>query len=498
MKLKDMFRKNITIKKRLVISNILMILVPVLITVFIGFVCLGIIWASIRYGAGLGFEDSEDFYRASRGISMLVERSLTDENHRDQAEGAHKDKVKDLEAISKILDKNAMALRVDSSGETIYRYGRANPDDETLMNAIEGLGGKGFVSNGNRELYVRQAEIDGKVYNIAIFASPSELSYGTLKVAIAFSAIILLFAVFFSILLTNRFLTKFVFRKIEGPLDILSKGVRQISDGNLEHRIDYSYKDEFAPVCADFNEMAARLKASVERTEQHEQSRKELLVGVSHDLRSPLTSIRAYVEGLLDGVAKTPEAQRGYLEIIRDKTEDIDRMLVKIFLFSKMELGEYPDNPELLHLDDEVHQLVRAVGTEYEEKGLVLSVGDLVTATVSADPDQLRRVLINIMENSAKYKTKDVGTLTISLREKDGGYCLSLCDDGPGVSEDTLPHLFEVFYRSDPSRQNPQSGSGLGLAIAANAIRRMNGTIEAKIRENGGLEIAIWLPKSEE
>lgn len=490
MKIKEIFTKNITIKKRLVISNILMIFVPVVITAFIGLVCVGIIWFSVRYGAGLGFEDSEDFYKASRSISVIVEKSLK--------EGTHNNLAEDLAEISGMLDKNALALSVDASGENIYWYGHTTDADKTLLKSVAALGGEGFVSNGSRELYVHPSEIDGTVYRIAIFASPSELSYSTLKVAIVFSTIILLSAVFFSILLTNRFLTKFVFQKIERPLDILSDGVRQISDGNLEHRIEYNYQDEFAPVCADFNEMAARLKASVELTEQHEQSRKELLVGISHDLRSPLTSIRAYVEGLLDGVAKTPEAQRGYLETIKVKAGAIDRMLAKIFLFSKMELGEYPDNPELLHLDDEVRQLVRALGTEYEEKGLVLSVGELVPATVSADPDQLRRVLANIMENSLKYKTKGMGTLTISLQEEDRGYRLSLCDDGPGVTEDALSHLFEVFYRSDPSRQNPHRGSGLGLAIAANAVQRMKGTIEAKISENGGLEIVICLPKAEE
>ncbi|MGC4020198.1 MAG: ATP-binding protein [Muricomes sp.] len=144
-----------------------------------------------------------------------------------------------------------------------------------------------------------------------------------------------------------------------------------------------------------------------------------------------------------------------------------------------------------------MRQLIRAVQTEYEEKGLMLSIESLVPATVYADPDQLRRVLINIMENSAKYKTKDIGTLTFSLRKEKEGYCLSLCDDGPGVPAEALPHLFEVFYRSDPSRQNPHRGSGLGLAIAANAIQRMNGTIRAQAGENGGLEIDIYLPAEE-
>ena len=490
MIIKTIFNKKITIKNRLVISNILMIIVPVVITSFLGIICAGILWFVVTSGTGLGFNDSEDFYKASRGISMIIEKSLKEDKHANLME--------DLARISGILDKNAMALSVDSSGQTLYQYGQATEADGILMEAEAILGGKGFVSNGTRELYVQQVENNGAVYRIAIFASPSELSHRTLKVVLVILAFILMFAILISILITNRFLTKFVFQKIEHPLDILSDGVRQISDGNLEHRIVYDCQDEFAPICADFNEMAARLKASVELTKQHEQSRKELLAGISHDLRSPLTSIRAYVEGLLDGIAKTPETQKGYLKIIKNKAEDIDRMLSKIFLFSKMELGEYPDNPELLRLDDEVRQFIRALGMEYEEKGLVLSANALVPATVSADPDQLRRVLTNIMENSAKYKTKDTGTLTIYLREDNGGYRLSFCDDGPGVPKEALSHLFEVFYRSDPSRQNPHRGSGLGLAIAANAILRMKGTIEAKTGKNGGLEIVIWLPKAEE
>lgn len=490
MKIKILSKRNITIKKRLMISNILMILVPVLITAFIGLVCVGIIVFFIRYGTEFGFEDSEDFYRTSESISVIVEKSL--------AEGTHANLAENLEEISALLDKNAIALSVEYAGETIYRYGSVTESDKFLLEAVAALGGAGFVSNGNRELYVAQSSVNGNEYRVAIFSSPSEISYSTIKVSLILSAIILTVAVILSIVLTNRFLTRFVFRRIRQPLDILTHGVRQISSGNLEHRIDYAGEDEFSSVCADFNEMAARLKAAEGRTQQHEQSRRELLAGVSHDLRSPLTSIRAYVEGLLDGVAKTPEIQRGYLETIKNKAEDINRMLSKIFLFSKMELGEYPDNPETLRLDDEIRQLLRAVGAEYEEKGLRLFAGDLVPAAVSVDPEQLRRVLVNIMENSVKYKIKDTGTLTFSLREENGGCRLCLYDDGPGVSEEVLPHLFEAFYRSDRSRQNPNHGSGLGLAIAANTIQRMGGTIEAKAGKHGGLEIVICLPKAEE
>jgi signal transduction histidine kinase len=389
-------------------------------------------------------------------------------------------------------------LVVDSSDTSVFRYGQSTDADALLLSAVDLLGGEGFVSDGSRELYVYNTKIEDTEYRISVFATPVELSYNSLKFAIALSTMILMLTVLFSIIFTNRFLTKFVLQKIEQPLDILSDGVHQISEGNLQYRIKYTAKDEFAPICADFNEMAARLEASVNQLHQHEQSRKELLVGVSHDLRSPLTSIRAYVEGLLDGVAKTPEAQERYLVTIKNKAHDIDQMLAKLFLFSKLELGEYSDNPELLRLDDEIRQLVSAVDSEYSEKGLIISIETLTPAIVSADPDQLRGILINIMENSQKYKIKEVGNLTISIREEIGGYKLSLHDDGPGVPEDALPHLFEVFYRSDPSRQNPNRGSGLGLAIVATAVSRMNGTIKAKNSENGGLEIVIWLPKAGE
>lgn len=467
-----------------------MILVPVVITALIGLACVGMVWYTVAHGTGLGIEHNDDFYLASQGISKMAESALRGATRAEQIDG--------LTDLSQLLDKNAMSLTVDADGENLYRYGNSADADSALRSAINELNGEGYVSNGERELYAHQVSINGTIYRISIFASHAELSYGTLKVVVALAVIILLFGIFMSILLTNRFLTKFVFQKIERPLDMLSEGVRQIRDGNLDHRIVYETEDEFAPICSDFNEMAVRLKESVDLTQQHEQSRKELLAGISHDLRSPLTSIRAYVEGLLDGVPKTPEAQRSYLETIKNKAEDIDRLVEELFMFSKMELGEYPDHPKLLRLDDEIRQLVSSVGPEYSGKGLQISTGTLSPATVSADPEQIRRVLVNILENSLKYKDKETGRLEISLREEKGGFALTLCDDGPGVPPESLPRLFDAFYRGDPARQNPNRGSGLGLSIVAGAVRHMNGKIHAEPGKDGGLAIVIWLPKAEE
>ena len=294
--------------------------------------------------------------------------------------------------------------------------------------------------------------------------------------------------------MTNRFLTRFVVRRIEEPLDLLSDGARRLGDGDLDYRITYTGKDEFAPVCGAFNEMAARLKESVERTRRDEESRKELLAGISHDLRSPLTSIRAYVEGLLDGVAKTEEAKQRYLRTIHTKAEDIDRLVSQLFLYSKLDLEGAPMEIRPIRLDEFVSSFVEEAAPDSRIHGLEITAAQLAPVTVSADPEQLRRVLSNILENSIKYKDKETGCLCITLEENGR---LTLADNGPGVPEEALPKLFDVFYRSDPARKNPAGGSGLGLAIASKAVQSMGGTISAYNVPDGGLAIKITLPKEE-
>ncbi len=477
-----------TIKKRLFISNILMILAPVAITLLIGLACIGSIWFIVTHESVFGFEDSEDFYQVSQQLALLVEHRLLEATE-DQGE-----KLKDL---GKLLENQSISLVVQSNDEDIYAYGNRSVHDPTLIDAVSEMKGEGLVRNQGRVLYMKPIEIDGDTFRILISGNQTEISYDSLTVVLAFTAIVLIFTIFLAILLTNRFLVKFVFQRIEEPLLILSNGVHQIMDGNLGHRIEYSQVDEFAPVCSDFNEMAVRLKQSVVLSQKQDQSRKELLAGISHDLRTPLTTIRAYVEGLQDGIPKTPEAKDAYLQTIRMKTEEITQMVSMLFVFSKMELGEYEGHPELLQLDDEIIQLVLAIAQEYKEKGLVILTDQLLSAKVFADPDQLRRVLMNIFENSLKYKEKAEGTLVISLTKKRNKYLLSLCDDGPGVPVESLPHLFEAFYRSDPARQNSFEGSGLGLAIAAKIIGQMQGEILARNVETGGLEIMVLLPEVE-
>lgn len=473
-----------TIKRRLFWSNILMIIVPVFSAALVGIFCIVFIWVALVTGGNLDFTDPEDFDRAG---FMITEAA---------AYGLEHDA--DFSSVEPLLESNGFSLQIRSAGEVVFQYGAMEAADSALIHAADSLEGNITISMNGRRLYAQQEQIRDKAYTLYLLGGETATGAAVdIKVAFVLSAVFVVWAVFLSIWVTNRFLTKFVFQKIARPLDILASGVHEIRDGNLDYRIHYTGQDEFSPICSDFNEMASRLQQSVELTQRQERSRRELIAGVSHDIRSPLTSIQAYVEGLLDGVAKTPAAQRRYLQTIKVKAENLAHIVSQLFLFSQMELGEYPEHPQLLRLDTVIEDTVSANGEDYEKKGLRVHM-ELAPTEIFADPLQVRRVITNILENSLKYKDRERGNVWIRLVSTEKGCQLTFLDDGPGVPEEALPHLFEVFYRSDPSRRNPDKGSGLGLAIVANAVRRMGGSVQAFCGEPRGLGIRMELPKGEE
>jgi signal transduction histidine kinase len=184
-----------------------------------------------------------------------------------------------------------------------------------------------------------------------------------------------------------------------------------------------------------------------------------------------------------------------YIRMIKTKAEDIDRMVAKIFLFSKMDLGDYPYDPEALEVNQEILSLVKATAEEYREKGLDVTITALARdVLIFADPVQLNSIFSNILENSWKYKTEEHVHVSIHTEVMGSEVFIYLADDGPGVPGNALDKLFDVFYRSDPSRNNPNKGSGLGLAITAKAVSRMGGSIHAEPSPAGGLCIIIKLP----
>jgi signal transduction histidine kinase len=309
------------------------------------------------------------------------------------------------------------------------------------------------------------------------------------------------FLVFFIVI--NGILSRRMTNKITMPLETLNRGVKQIQENNLSYRIEYHEDDEFRPVCEAFNQMAAQLEASTKQRLKDEANRRELLAGISHDLRTPLTAISGYLDGLESGVASTPEKQKNYLNTIKNNTAGMKHIIEQLFLFSKLDMNEFQFSPSRFNISLALSDMIEEIAEEYAARGLDITISEgPENVFVFADVMQLRRVIINILENSVSYREKETGHMEISIAGWNSFVQLRFADDGPGVNPEAIPDLFNAFYRTDPSRHTSDhgsadhrsAGSGLGLAISAKIIERSGGTIHAVNGNSGGLSIVINLP----
>lgn len=480
-----------TIKNRLSISNFLMIVIPAVLALVVLFFGITALWVPLVQQNNIGVQDLEDFETNSTFMLTQIEGKILETSQRGQ-----NPKISDVATSLRTLTGYTVQVK-DPSGE-IWTWG-IDPDDETntLREVADTLNRTGIISAGQRAVSVRNITTEQGLYRAYIYGYELNTMHWPAKNTVKYTLIFIFVCIIAIILVANRFLTRFTFNPIKSALTTLSEGVKQIKEGNLNVTLQYERNDEFKPVCEDFNDMARRLKASVDLVQKQENNRKELMASISHDLRSPLTSIKAYAEGLADNVASTPEMRAKYANMILTKSNELEHMISELFAFSKMDLDEYPYHPETVELGSFLQEFYTSEKDSYAEKGLVIELGAVEQqAPVWVDRFQLCRIMMNILDNSVKYKVQDKGHAVVSCHAVPGksAFQLQIVDDGPGVSEEALPRLFDVFYRSDAARRQPQKGSGLGLAIVQKLVQRMEGEVTASLVEPQGLAITITLP----
>ncbi|HBV53296.1 MAG TPA: sensor histidine kinase, partial [Clostridiales bacterium] len=219
-----------------------------------------------------------------------------------------------------------------------------------------------------------------------------------------------------------------------------------------------------------------------------------------HDLRTPLTSIKGYVSGLIDGIADSPEKRQKYLTTIYNTAEEMDRLVDDLFLFSKLDLDKVPFNFEHVEIGNYISQCCEELKFSLEKKKMCLAYANLCPnpVYVMLDRGQFARVLINIADNSAKYKKNEIGSFYVAVTEDNGEVLIALKDDGEGIDSSLTGKIFDSFYRNDPARTNPVKGSGLGLSIAKQIVTSHGGRIWAESNIGEGLTIYIALPVEEQ
>lgn len=337
-------------------------------------------------------------------------------------------------------------------------------------------------------------ESDGTVYDISITDSAD--SQGRVHV-MAKDLFISAFVILISVALVVGL---WVYRSIAVPLVKLKKATQNIKEGNLDFVLDVEGKDEFSELCQDFEEMRRRLKESTEEKSLIEKENRELISNISHDLKTPITAVKGYVEGIMDGVADTPEKMDRYVRTIYNKTNEMDHLINELTFYSKIDTNRIPYTFNKLNVEDYFEDCSEEVGLELETRGIELVYANYVEKDVMviADGEQIRRVIHNIISNAIKYMDKPKGIIQIRIKDVGDFIQIEIEDNGKGIGSKDLPYIFDRFYRTDVSRNSSKGGSGIGLSIVKKILEDHGGKVWATSRLGIGTIMYFVLRKYQE
>ena len=338
-----------------------------------------------------------------------------------------------------------------------------------------------------------QASDSGQmVYDISLPQSSSSQVKLMAKDMILTATIILVF--------TALSVGLWIYRSIAVPLVKLKKATKNIKEGNLDFVLEVEGNDEFSQLCQDFEEMRKRLKESTEEKILMDKENKELISNISHDLKTPITAVKGYVEGIMDGVADTPEKMDRYVRTIYNKTNEMDHLINELTFYSKIDTNRIPYTFSKLNVEDYFSDCAEELGLEMETRGIELVYANYVEKDVQviADGEQIRRVIHNIVSNAIKYMEKPRGIIQLRVKDVGDFIQVEIEDNGKGIAARDLPYIFDRFYRTDVSRNSSKGGSGIGLSIVKKIMEDHGGKVWATSRLGIGTIMYFVLRKYQE
>lgn len=298
----------------------------------------------------------------------------------------------------------------------------------------------------------------------------------------------MLIALIFIMIFTALMLIRWINNNMIAPINTLNKAMQNIADGNFDYRISTPQKGEIGELYKNYDDMRLRLKETTEERLRQEEKSKELISNISHDLKTPITAIKGYVEGIMDGVADTPEKVDKYVKTIYNKANDMDRLINELTTYTKLDANKIPYNFQRINLSEYFEDCREEIGLELEDRKIIFNYSNLVEpdTVIIADPEQLKKVINNIIGNSIKYLDRTDGEIDIRILDEVDAIRVEIEDNGKGISARDLPYVFERFYRTDASRNSAKGGSGIGLSIVKKIIEDHGGYIWATSKEGEG------------
>ncbi|MCD2493355.1 HAMP domain-containing histidine kinase [Lacrimispora sp. NSJ-141] len=444
------------------------------------------------------------------GASVQVFNSLTMNVQHDIYEIANKDpdQFEDAGYQQELNQRLAgkYSFLVIRKGEEIIFSGNTDGDEAELKTELpdyrssdernDNKSGSVFSSDSKR--LIKQQDLtfsDGTRGSVFIVTSVGELIP---QIKSMFRDMTL--AVLILLIMISALLTMWVYRAILRPLGELKKATKEIKEGNLDYELKIKEKDEIGQLCLDFEEMRQRLKDNAEEKLEYDKENKELISNISHDLKTPITAIKGYVEGIMDGVASSPEKLDKYIRTIYNKANDMDKLIDELTFYSKIDTNKIPYTFSKIDVNAYFEDCVEEIGLELESRNIDLGFFDYTEGPVMiiADAEQLKRVINNIVSNSVKYLDKKKGIINIRLKDDGDFIQIEIEDNGKGIAARDLPNIFDRFYRTDSSRNSSKGGSGIGLSIVRKIIEDHGGRIWATSKESIGTVMHIVLRKYQE
>ncbi|KKK39268.1 hypothetical protein WQ57_03260 [Mesobacillus campisalis] len=480
-----------SIRYRLILSYMAMILVPILLFAVAGMLMILFFLGDLKEIQSLLPESHNNKQTAtgeSRLFAQLKEKAFYEPTgfiEPGYLESAEQELAR--EDISLVIKQDQEIIYASKAAahilvESLPEFGLHSSD-----NNIEHIGGNTYS--------IKQQDffIPGEGAASFYFIRDANFLAGMMQTVYPASFVLLVLA----LVITNGILTYYVSRSIITPIHALKRAAQKIRDGHLGQPIEITGRDEIAELAETFEGMRRQLEESAALQTQYEENRKELIAHISHDLKTPITSIKGYVEGIRDGIASSPVKLDRYLATIHQKANDLDHLIDELFLYSKLDLGKVPFSFEEVEMRGYLLDFIEELRFDFEQTRAEINFTHNPSGTyvVKIDRDKMKRVFSNIIDNSLKYMNKEKGRIDIHLGNSGKGVIIEIADNGPGIDPDALPFVFHQFYRAEQSRNKQTGGSGLGLAIARMIVEEHGGVISAESSANG-TKISLSLKKA--
>lgn len=479
-----------SIRTKLILSNIAMCFIPLFLCVvtFIGLENLYLQKIHNEYDLNPNLRRKSiviNPYAELRSINFKKINSIISEIEKSP------EKIEDRSFFNNInneLEKKNSYIVVKKEKKVVFDGGKNNIPDLNLKlpDAKDKISKVPDLFMANNELVGREFLLnfsDGTEGSLIFVIDTSKLFniYKEFLTTLIISAILI-------IILISGLLTFLVSRSILIPLKSLRKGTENIKNGDLDFEVKANSKDEIGQLCEDFDNMRKKLKESIELQNQYENNRKELISNISHDLKTPITSIKGYVEGIRDGVADTPEKMEKYINTIYTKSQSMDYLIDELLTYSKLDMNKMHFDFQKINITKYMEDLMEEIRFDVEKKKIKFSYENNIkdSVDVKIDVQNINRVIMNIVSNSIKYMDKEEGKIDVSMGINGDEVVIGIKDNGKGISKDALNYIFDRFYREDYSRNSLTGGSGLGLAICKKIIEEHGGRIWAESEEEIG------------